>query len=191
MISIGNKIKNYRQTLNMTIPQLADATGLSRGFISQLENDKVSLSIESLQKIAVALNIPMKNLLEDSQVKPEFVPKTHRPKIKLGEKSEMEVLSAAFGRQLQVLLIDLPLGYQTGNSTHTHDGEEFITVLSGKVKVSQGEFAAILEEGDSIHLDSTYPHLCQNVEDSPAKILVVLTPPSLLPISRIEAVEKS
>ena len=187
-MSIGNKIRNYRQQVNMNISTLAHLTNLSCGFISQVENDKVSLSLESLKKIASALKIPIKNFLEDQLFKPELVRKDLRPKIKLGEGSEIEVLSAAFGRQLQVLMVDLLPGYQTGNSTHTHNGEEFITVLSGKVKITQGDFSSILEVGDSIHLDSTYPHLCQNIDDNPAKVIIALTPPSLLPITKIEDV---
>lgn len=183
---IGNRIRNYRQSTGMTIPQLAEKTELSRGFISQLENNKVSLSLDSLQRIALALNVPVKNFLEDQMMKPEVVRKDKRPVIKLDEESEIEILSAPFGHELQVVLVDLKADYQTGNSTHTHDGEEFITVLKGKVRVVQGDFSTILSEGDSIHLDSTYPHLCQNVEDYAARIIVALTPPALLPITKIE-----
>jgi transcriptional regulator with XRE-family HTH domain len=185
-MSIGNKIKDYRLQANMNIPQLAEVTGLSRGFISQVENDKVSLSLESLKKIASALKVPVRSFLDEQPFQPELVRKNLRPRIKLGEGSEIEVLSAAFGRQLQVVMVDIPSGYQAGNSTHTHEGEEFITVLHGKVKITQGESSWILEEGDSIHLDSTYPHLCQNVDDMPAKVIIALTPPSLLPISKIK-----
>lgn len=185
-MSIGQKIKTYRLGLNLTIPQLADITGLSRGFISQVENDKVSLSLDSLQKISFALKMPAKNFLEDQPFPPELVAKNARPRIKLGDEPEIEILSAPFGRQLQILMVELPPGYQAGNCAHTHEGEEWITVLSGKVKVTQGDFCAILEEGDSIHWDGSYPHLCQNAADAPAKVLVALTPPAMIPLSKGE-----
>lgn len=185
-MSIGQKIKAHRQDLNFTIPQLADITGLSRGFISQVENDKVSLSLESLQKIASALKLPVKHFLEDQPFPPELVAKNARPRIKIGDEPEIEILSAPFGHQLQVMMVELPPGYQAGNCAHTHEGEEWITVLTGKVKVTQGDFAAILEEGDSIHWDGSYPHLCQNAVNTPTKILVALTPPAMLPLSKTE-----
>ncbi|HWI55327.1 MAG TPA: XRE family transcriptional regulator [Desulfobacteria bacterium] len=185
-MSIGIKVKAYRQELNLTIPQLADMTGLSRGFISQVENDKVSLSLDSLQKIATALKVPVKNFLADQPFPPELIEKNARPRIKLRDEPEIEILSAPFGRQLQVFMVELPPGYQAGNCAHTHEGEEWITVLNGKVKVTQGDFAAILEAGDSIHWDGSYPHLCQNPGDTPAKIIVALTPPAMLPVSKIE-----
>lgn len=185
-MSIGPKIKAFRQELNLTIPQLADMTGLSRGFISQVENDKVSLSLDSLQKMAIALKVPVRNFLADEPFPPELVTKNARPKIKFGNEPELEILSAPFGRQLQILMVELPPGYQAGNCAHTHDGEEWIMVLAGKVKVIQGDFSAILEEGDSIHWDGSYPHLCQNASDIPAKVIVALTPPAMLPLSKTE-----
>lgn len=185
-MSIGHKIKAYRQELFLTIPQLADITGLSRGFISQVENDKVSLSLDSLQKIASALKMPVKNFLEDRPFPPQLVEKNARPRIKLGDEPEIEILSAPFGRQLQILMVELPPGYQAGDCAHTHEGEEWITVFSGKVKIAQGDFSAILQEGDSIHWDGSYPHLCQNAADTPTKILVALTPPAMLLVSKTE-----
>ncbi|MHB8074677.1 helix-turn-helix domain-containing protein [Desulfosporosinus fructosivorans] len=185
-MSIGPKIKTYRQELNLTIPQLAVITGLSRGFISQVENDKVSVSLESLQKFATALKVPIKNFLADEPFPPELVTKNFRPRMKFGDEPELEILSAPFGRQLQVLMVELPPGYQAGNCAHTHEGEEWIMVLSGKVKVIQGDFSAILEEGDSIHWDGSHPHLCQNAIDTPTKIIVALTPPAMLPLSKTE-----
>jgi len=183
-MSIGPKIKTYRHDLNLTIPQLALITGLSQGFISQVENDKVSL--ESLQKVATALRVPVRNFLADEPFPPELVTKNARPRIKLGDEPELEILSAPFGRQLQILMVELPPGYQAGNCAHTHKGEEWITVLNGKVKVIQGNYSAILEEGDSIHLDGSHPHLCQNAADSPTKVMVVLTPPAMLPLSKTQ-----
>ncbi len=185
-MSIGPKIKAFRQELNLTIPQLAETTGLSRGFISQLENDKVSLSLESLQKMATALKVPIRSFLSDEPFPPELVTKNARPRIKLGDEPELEILSAPFGRQLQILMVELPPGYQAGNCAHTHEGEEWIMVLTGKVKIIQGEFSAILEEEDSIHLDGSYPHLCQNAAETPTKVLIALTPPAMLPLSKTE-----
>jgi len=185
-MSIGSKVKAFRQELSMTIPQLGVITGLSKGFLSQVENDKVSLSLESLQKVATALNVPVRNFLADEPFPPELVAKNSRPRIKFRDEPEVEILSAPFGRQLQVLMVELPPGYQAGNCAHTHEGEEWIMVITGKVKVIQGEFSAILEEGDSIHWDGSHPHLCQNAIDTPTKILVALTPPAMLPLSKTE-----
>lgn len=185
-MTLGQKIKTFRQESNITIPQLADMTGLSRGFISQVENDKASVSLESLQKITSALKISVKNLLEDESFPPDVIRKNQRPRIKYGDEPEVALLSTPFGRQLQLMMVELPPGYQAGSCAHSHEGEEWIFVLSGNVKVSQGDFLAILQEGDSIHWDGSHPHLCQNASNSPAKVIVGLTPPAMLPVSKIE-----
>lgn len=185
-MSIGHKIKAFRLGMNLTIPQLADITKLSRGFISQVENDKVSLSLDSLQKIASALQQPVRSFLDEQQFPPEVIKKNARPRIQIGGEPEIQILSTPFGRQLQVMLAELPPGYQAGNCAHTHDGEEWIMVLSGRVKVSQGEFTAFLEEGDSIHWDGNQPHLCQNANDTTTKVMVAVTPPATMPLTKSE-----
>lgn len=185
-MEIGTKIKAYRLREGLTIPQLSETTGLSRGFISQLENGKASLSIDSLGKIASALNVPVKDFLEEKGFSPEVVRRDARPAIKIGTSPEMQILSSAFGRSLQVLMIELPAGYQCGENDHSHEGEEFIMVLSGRITAKQGSFEAELNTGDSIHIDSASPHICINSGEDTAKLIIALTPPALLPISRSE-----
>lgn len=185
-MSVGQKLKVIRQKSNITIPQLADMSGLSRGFISQVENDKASLSLESLQRIASSLKIPVSSFLDNEQFPAEVIKKDARPRIRYGNEPEIELLSTPFGRQLQIMMVELPPGYQAGNCAHSHEGEEWLMVLSGTVKVSQGIFSACLEEGDSIHWDGKTPHLCQNAGDVPAKIITALSPPTMLPVSKIE-----
>jgi transcriptional regulator with XRE-family HTH domain len=186
--TIGQKVKSFRHLLNLTIPQLAEITGLSKGFISQVENDKASLSIDSLQKIAEALKQPIRCFLEEPPFQPELIKKDARHRIKLGENEPVvEILSSPFGRQLQMMMMEVPVGYQTGDCSHSHEGEEWIFVLSGIVRVTQGEFSEILEEGDSIHIDGSYPHICQNASSNKiAKIIAGVTPPAKFPITKIE-----
>lgn len=144
------------------------------------------MSLDSLQKIASALKIPIRNFLDDEAFPPGVIRKNERPRIKYGDEPEAELLSTPFGRKLQLAMVELPPGYQAGYCAHSHEGEEWIMVLSGKVKVSQGDFTAFLEEGDSIHWDGKHPHLCQNANDTPTKIIVALTPPATLPVMKIE-----
>ena len=142
--------------------------------------------MESLQKIAVALGQPVRIFLEEQQFTPDVIRKNARPRIQIGSEPDIEILSTPFGRQLQIAFAELPPGYQAGNCAHTHKGEEWIMVLSGKVKVSQGDFSAILEEGDCIHWDGSKPHLCQNAGNTSTKIIVAVTPPAMLPLSKSE-----
>ncbi len=185
-MTVGQRIKEKRKEMKLTIPKLAESTGLSRGFISQVENDKASLSLGSLQKISLALETPVKLLIGEEGFTPEVIKKEARPKIRIGTEPDIEILSTPFGRKLQVMQAVLPPGYQAGNCAHTHEGEEWILVMNGKVKVTQGDFTAILGEGDSIHLDGTKPHLCQNASDQPTTIIVAVTPPAMIPVSKIE-----
>ena len=185
-MSLGQIIKTRRMESSMTIPQLAESTGLSRGFISQVENDKVSLSLDSLKKIAQALHLPMNQLLGETGFEPEIIRKTERPKISCGSGPELELLSTPFGRRLQLMTVELPVGYQTGTLQADQEGEKCTWVLKGRLEIQQGDFSATLEEGDSIHMDCSRPHVCNNTSDQPTLIVIAMTPPSFSPCKKIE-----
>jgi len=181
-MSVGQRIKHRRVEIDMTMTQLASLTGLTAGFISQVENDRASLSLESLGKIAEALDTRVVLLIADIVFKPEVIRRDARPSISFPNQVDMEILSIPFGRQLQVTKAILPDGYQAGNQTHTHEGEEWILVMEGEVRIVQGDFVAVLYEGDSIHLDGSEPHLCQNVSGKPATVMIAVTPPASIPL---------
>lgn len=183
---LGQTIKNRRIEVGMTIPQLAESTGLSRGFISQVENDKVSLSLDSLKKIAQTLHLPVNQLLGEPGFAPEVIRKTARPCMSCGNGPEIELLSTPFGRQLQLMTVELPVGYQTQTQPAQQEGEKCTWVLKGRLEVQQGDFSVTLEEGDSIHLDCSRPHICKNTSDGPTLIVVAMTPPVFSPCKKIE-----
>jgi transcriptional regulator with XRE-family HTH domain len=185
-MSVGQRIKSRRNELNITMTQLASMTGLTAGFISQVENEKVSVSLDSLTKIAQALEVSPINLMGNSGFKPELIRKDARPAMTFPNQVNMEVLSIPFGRDLQIVKAELPDGYQAGNQTHTHEGEEWLWVLAGEVRVAQGNFEAILSEGDSIHWDGSQPHLCQNISGASATVLIAVTPPAHIPLIKSE-----
>lgn len=185
-MSVGQRIKQRRTEIDMTMTQLASLTGLSAGFISQVENDRASLSLESLAKIAEAMDTRVVSLIADIVFKPEVIRRDARPSISFPNHVDMEILSIPFGRQLQVTKAVLPDGYQAGNQTHTHEGEEWILVMEGEVRVAQSDFSAILFEGDSIHLDGSEPHLCQNISGKPATVLIAVSPPANIPLLKSE-----
>ena len=62
-----NKIRKYRKKLNLTIKDLAERTGLSIGYISQLERDEAEPSLSSLRKIAKEFDVPIYVLIEEEK----------------------------------------------------------------------------------------------------------------------------
>jgi transcriptional regulator with XRE-family HTH domain len=185
-VKLGRKIKSIRTGRGITIQDIAERSGLSKGFLSQVENDKTSPSLNTLERIAEALETSLTYLLLDEQQAPAFARRGER-QVLIDEASQgrLEYLSPTSGRSLQLVLVDLPAGRAAGDGSHQHEGEEACWVLSGSVQVSQGESSATLQEGDAYHWDGSVPHVIENHGPAPARLLVAMSPPAPIRISMI------
>ncbi len=192
-LDIGNRIRKLRRHRDLVIDDLAKTTGLSRAYISQVETGKASPSIQTLEKLADALDIPISYFFMDESFTCHVVPKDERQVIYYGapngpdsQKKRINFLSAP-NRQLEMVLLEIPVGYVASGRNHSHDGEECHLVLEGTIKATQGEKSFILKEGDSYHWDGSIPHRVENAGNVPAKLLVARTPPGFLSLRFFEA----
>src|SRR5260221_992894 len=115
-MQLGKKIRDLRCRRGLTVQQLAAASGLSKGFISQVENERTSPSLATLRDLARALETSVAYLvLEDDQA-PYVVRENQRPRIQVnGCVSRIEILSAPPRRNLELLLAEIPPGGSSGN----------------------------------------------------------------------------
>jgi transcriptional regulator with XRE-family HTH domain len=174
-MQIGRKIRDLRLRRALTVHQLALATGLSKGFISQVENDRTSPSLATLADLARALDTSVAYLVVEEE----------RPALRVGgNTSRVEVLSALPKRNLEMLLVEFPAGVSAEGKRHYHHGEECMLVLEGRVGVTCGEHSFLLEAGDSIHYDGRVPHSIENRGGSPARVLTAITPAAFEPLHR-------
>jgi len=184
-MQLGRKIRDLRFRRGLTVQQLAEASGLSKGFISQVENDRTSPSLATLRDLARALDTTVAYLVvEDDQV-PNVIRRAERPRMPTaGNGSRVEVLSAQPRRNLEILMAELPPGASTGNDRHYHHGEECLVCLEGRVTVSWGGHNMVLEAGDSCHYDGQAPHVVENTGPTTARVLLAITPAAFEPLTR-------
>src|SRR5438552_13042428 len=124
-MQLGKKIRDLRFRRGLTVQQLAEASGLSKGFISQVENDRTSPSLATLKDLARALDTSVAYLVLEDEQTPYVVRENQRPRIQVnGSLSRVEVLSAPPRRNLELLLAELPPGGTAGNEPHYPHGEE-------------------------------------------------------------------
>ena len=79
--TVGNEIRRWRHTRQLTLAQVAQGSGLNVGYLSQIENCKAVPSLEALLGIARALDVPPAWLLVDATPPPRVVRATERPVI--------------------------------------------------------------------------------------------------------------
>lgn len=171
-MDIGSKIRAERNRKNMTIAEMCKITGLSKGFISNVENNNTSPSIQTLQTIAASLQIPLPYLLLDEQQQMCVVRKNER-KMTTFKKGNLKIEHIASKGPLKLMTVSFPPGASTGDP-HVHKGVECHLVLEGKVLVEQGEDLAVLEKGDSFSWNACAPHYVENIGDDEAKVLIAV-----------------
>jgi len=182
-VPVGEHVRAFRETLGMTVQQFAERTGFSAALLAQIENRMVSPSLGTLVKIANTFGTTVSSFIggkeerEFSIVRKEDRTTVSRVGLKDGGKSTYtyESLGAGkAGRKMEPFLVRLQPLSEPPAARSSHDGEEFLYVLSGKVTVCLGNLSDVLEEGDSVYYNSTIPHHVHSADEREAFILAVI-----------------
>ncbi|WP_316568627.1 XRE family transcriptional regulator [Neobacillus sp. YIM B06451] len=171
-MDIGSKIRSIRKRKNITIAQICEGTGLSKGFISNVENNNTSPSINTLQTIANFLKVPLPYLLLEKDKQMTVIRKNER-QVMTSNESDMKVEHLASRGGLSIRVVEFPSGASTGGK-NAHEGEECHLVLKGKILAEQGEESYIMEEGDTFSWCASVPHYVKNIGDDVAKVLIAV-----------------
>ena len=163
MIKIGERIRSLRELSNLTQEELADRANLTKGFISQIERDLTSISLDSLIQILEAM---------DENIS-DFFRETSEEKI---EKFEL-LVPGSTNRRLEPILLTLLKG-QTTPKERPHEGEEFGLVLQGRINLRFGKEVQKLKRGECFYFSSEKEHWLQNPGSREAVVLWISSPPS-------------
>jgi transcriptional regulator with XRE-family HTH domain len=171
-LDIGSKIRSIRNRKKITIAQMCEETGLSKGFISNVENNNTSPSISTLQTISKFLKVPLPYLLLEKDQHMSVVRKNER-RYTSNQEGNLKIEHLASKGGLRMTLVEFPPSASTGEG-NAHEGEECHLVLKGKVLAEQGEDSFILEEGDTFSWSASVPHFVKNIGDEPAVVLIAI-----------------
>jgi len=174
--SLGSKIKEVRKNKKLTLKSVAEKTGFSISFLSQLERGKSSATLESLKKISIALNVNPSYFFDDPNETTELVNRNTSISERMNEHDiYYKNLSNAIENPAFVpLLIVLKPGQNEG-SLITHSGQEFIYVLEGQLTVQINDTIHTLDPFDSIMFNSSEQHYWYNYTDEIVRFLCVST----------------
>ncbi|GAW93795.1 helix-turn-helix domain-containing protein [Calderihabitans maritimus] len=176
MKTLGQKLKAARLEKNLTLQEVSKKAGLSVNYLSRIENDKVNITVGTLQKLAKCYQKDPGYFLNDSpSTGVRFIRRQERHSLGLDRGAELQVLLADDAQKLEVLLIDLEPGNES--APITSPGEKFIVVTKGVVTVVIEGEEYNLEEGDSLRFDSSNEHYWKNKTDQSASFLMIATPP--------------
>ena len=168
---VGREIRRWRTERGQTLAQVAATSGLNIGYLSQIENDKASPSLDALAAIGAALDVPIAWFLLDATPPPRVVRASERPVLESGDGGGAVAVDGGSARDLRIVEATAAPGFRTG--LHAHTGDEHHVVLSGRWRMTQGEHVVELGPGDYLVWDAGVPHDAENVGDEPARILIV------------------
>lgn len=184
---VGEKISTLCADKTISIEELAKRSGLTVSQVTLLCESDTIPSLGSLIKIARGLGVRLGTFLDDS---PALGPAIYRPSdqkksvtfsSQLSDaNSHLDFISLAAkksGRHMEPFLIDIHPMPTDLPILSTHEGEEFIYVLEGSIKVNYGNAEHVLHAGESIYYDSIVDHLVSAFNQESAKILAVVYTP--------------
>ena len=175
---IGEKIKALRLACDLTQEELADRCELTKGYISQLENDLTSPSIATLIDILSALGTNLKDFFnsDDSEEKISFSKSDFIEKITDGYTLNWLVPNAQ-KNAMEPLHMILNPGAETDEDV-PHEGEEFGYVLKGEITLVIGKKKTKVKKGESFYFTPSKMHKIINTKEQNAEFIWVSTPPS-------------
>ena len=175
--TIGSKLRDLRLKNGLTQEELADRAELSKGFISQLENDLTSPSIATLIDILQLLGSSLREFFSDSDDSQlTFTQEDYFRKEADGTVVTW-IVPTAQKNALEPIILELSPGATT-DPDYPHEGEEFGYVLEGEIEVVVGDRKSVARKGDSFYFTSDRQHFIRNIADGKSKILWVSCPPT-------------
>ncbi|WP_018697659.1 helix-turn-helix domain-containing protein [Amorphus coralli] len=180
---IGREVRRQRTRLQMTLADLAQATGLSPGMVSKIENGQISPSLSTLTGLASALNLPLSTFFRSFEESRDvsYVP--------AGRGLEIDRRGTRAGHIYQLLghMIRSSVSVEPYLITLTehsemftefqHEGVEFIYMLEGEVTYRHGDRSFRLGPGDSLFFDAIAPHGPAELLSKPARYLSIIASP--------------
>ena len=176
-MSIGSKIKDLRVLNQLTQEELADRCELTKGFISQIENDLTSPSISTLVDILSALGTNLKEFFSDEADE----------KIVFNDEDYIEK-EASYGviewlvpdaqkNEMEPILLTLEGGKET-DVDMPHEGQEFGYVLCGEIEIHIGNKMFKCKKGETFYYTTDKNHYLKNNKRDLAKVIWVSSPPN-------------
>lgn len=162
---IGSRVKELRKESGLTQKRLAEATGLSPGLLSRIENGLAMPSIPTLQSISNTLKTEIGYFFQDQEEKGYIITNPGDRRVVVSKSGphervayELELLAEGMKNPFMEPAIVTYVGEENEVHPRTHDGQEFMYVLEGKMKLTMGVKEFILNKGNAAYWNGNVPH---------------------------------
>jgi transcriptional regulator with XRE-family HTH domain len=179
---IGKRIRQLRIERDMTQESLATRSGLTKGYLSKIENSPNSPPVSTLIRISKALGVEIDTIFSEEGASTDFTV------VRRSERQEVAGRASSFGYSYQPLAINYPnrrmdpylmrVPAGTGRtSVFSHKGEEMLFALEGDQRIFIGDHTVEIAPGDCLYFNSAIPHNGEAINDEELVYLVVFYSP--------------
>jgi transcriptional regulator with XRE-family HTH domain len=176
---IGKRIKEFRLKKNLTLQELADRTGYSKGYLSKVETSDKAPPVATLSVIARELGVNVSSLLGEEPQQDSICVVRKNERTLMASTGEdfgyaYEALANPYtNKHMEPFILSYP-SEEAFKYSFRHDGEEMLFVLQGKIRFKYSNREIVLEEGDCVYFDSSTTHTGEPLGDEELKCLIVL-----------------
>jgi transcriptional regulator with XRE-family HTH domain len=179
----GAELHQARKARNLSLADVAEATGISASFLSLVEKEKSDITIGRLVRLIDFYGISITDILPGSTISgyPQVVtPEERRLLHSPAEGIDVYLLTPDTRRQMMPLQVEFVPGAQLAEPGR-HAGEEWVLVVEGELRLElEGAEPRILGPGDTAYYPAERPHLFANASsDKPLRLICVDTPPTM------------
>ncbi len=182
LATVGPRLRKLRGERGWRLEDLAERTGLSKAYLSRLESGERQPSLTALFSVARAYDVSFSALFEsEPEAQSSVVTRAEDGPIQRGNGLLYSKLSGGnWTFNLRPLRVVVPADRE-GETIYQHEGEQWLYVLSGRLRLEIADEEHVLEPGDAAHFDAGNPHklAAQSGEDAEV-ILVACAVPYLL-----------
>jgi transcriptional regulator with XRE-family HTH domain len=182
VVHVGERVKRVRESRGLTLKDVSQRTDVDVPTLSEIEDGTFAPPLGTIIKLAKALEMKMGYFISGDEERAYTIVRHHDRKMvsRYDSKKEKQygyefesLAPYKKDRHMEPFLVTIEPA-ETEHERSTHDGQEFIFVLKGRMEVRLGDESHMLEPGDSIYYDSTVPHLVKCHGKETTKILAVL-----------------
>jgi transcriptional regulator with XRE-family HTH domain len=177
-VNVGQRLRQLRSERELSLSALANVSGLNINTLSLIENEKISPSVSTLQKLALALDIPVGAFFEVGVERRSiiFQKAGQRPRAAFAHGMLEDLGTELASRWAEPFVVTLEAGADSGETPILHTGLEFVYCLEGRMAYTIESQQYMLEPGDSLLFEARLPHRWQNTGVVSARSLLVLCP---------------
>jgi transcriptional regulator with XRE-family HTH domain len=178
--SIAKNIKSLRLGKKMSLDELSQLTGLTKGYLSKIERSHKAPPLSTLNKIALTMGVDVTSFMKEDA---EEVKDTKLAIVRKEDRKKVVTKGTLYGYEYEALAHNKPGKNMEpfiispaweGEAIFQHEGEEFMYVLEGSHEFKYDGKKYILKKGDSIYFDSRIPHSGRSLGNKKSKVLTII-----------------